>query len=383
MVLVARVLVFALLVVGCGGESAPRGAAPAAPPAPAVAEGEPTTPAPATPARVESPDAPALGSTPPAAAPLPEGPIPRWCRIDAHWASLSEPVSLEALYEALLAAPLDDTPHTRGSLCESAEVAYGSPDCPADGPWLAESLEGELTLVVAQAGGLYARIPALAQLSYGTEESCTLGRWELLAAQPLDAGLSIDVSEQVCLDEENFEDCGLADSELVHTVLREVQGRILRVTATIDVRRAPQGGESVTIPPTLEVSGSTVNLWVCGGHARFPIPAAPSPTPDTPQAPTTPATEAEAQAAAAQCAEGWRAFGAGDFDTARTTIDAALEVLERAQDARGLRARGACLYNRGRVAEQDADVRAARGYYQRSLEARPNEVVRQRWVGLL
>ncbi|MBK6575150.1 MAG: tetratricopeptide repeat protein [Sandaracinaceae bacterium] len=142
----------------------------------------------------------------------------------------------------------------------------------------------------------------------------------------------------------------------------------------------------ISSPPTLEVSGSTLNLWVCGGHARFPLPAAPSTTSDTgtaPATPATPATEAEAQAAAAQCAEGWRAFGAGDFDTARATIDAALEVLERAQDARGLRARGACLYNRGRVAEQDADVRAARGYYQRSLEARPNEVVRQRWVGLL
>jgi tetratricopeptide (TPR) repeat protein len=328
---------------------------------------------------------PALGSTP-AVAPLPEGPIPRWCRIDARWAPLSEPVSLEALYEEILDAPRDDTPYTRGSLCESAEVAYGSPDCPTDGPWLAQSLDGELTLVVAQAGGLYARLPELAQLSDGTEENSALGRWELVAARPLDAGLSIDVSEQVCLDEENFQDCGLADAELVHTVLREVEGRILRVTATIDRRRAPPEAELISSPPTLEVSGSTLNLWVCGGHARFPLPAAPSTTSDTgtaPATPATPATEAEAQAAAAQCAEGWRAFGAGDFDTARATIDAALEVLERAQDARGLRARGACLYNRGRVAEQDADVRAARGYYQRSLEARPNEVVRERWVGLL
>ena len=361
MVLAARILVFSLLLVACGGESAAREATPTAPPAAAVGEG-------------------ALGSTPPAA-PLPEGPIPGWCRIDARWASLTEPVSLEALCDAILHAPLAGARHTHASLCESAELAYGSPDCPTDGPWLAQSLEGELTLVFAQPGGLYARIPELAWLSDGTEQTSELGRWELAAAHPLDAGSSVTVSELWCLDEDNSEDCGLAESDLIHKMLREVDDRILRVTATIDLRRAPPEADSG--PPTLEVSGDSFTLSVCGGHGRFPLPTVPSATPDTPRAPAPPATEAEARAAAAQCAEGWRAFGAGDVDTARATIDAALEVLERTQDARGLRARGACLYNRGRVAEQDADVRAARGYYQRSLEARPNDVVMERLRGLL
>lgn len=362
MVLTARVLVLSLSLVACGGETAAREATPTAPPAAPVAEDT-------------------LGSAP-LAAPPPEGPIPGWCRIDARWASLTGPVSLEALSEPLLEAPLGGAPHTHSSLCESVELAYGSPDCPTDGPWLAQSLEGELTLVVAQPGGLYARIPALAWLAAGAEQTTELGRWELAAAHPLDAGSSVTVSELWCVDEDNSEDCGLAESDLIHTVLRGFEGRILRVTATIDMRRAPPEAELVSGPPTLEVSGDSFTLSVCGGHGRFPLPTVPSATPDTPRAPTPPATEAEARVAAAQCAEGWRAFGAGDFDTARATMDAALTVLERAQDARGLRARGACLYNRGRVAEQDADVRAARGYYQRSLEARPNDVVMERLRGL-
>lgn len=268
MVLVARVLVFASILVGCGGESTAREATPTAPPAPAMAEG-------------------AVDGTPPAA-PLPEGPIPGWCRVDARWASLAGPVSLPALYEALLDPPHDGAPHTRGSLCESAEVAYGSPECPTDGPWLAQSPEGELTLVVAQPGGLYGRISALAWLSQGAEQHRALGRWELVAAHPLDAGLSVAVSEQDCLDDEDSEGCALAETEVIHTVLREVEGRILRVTVTLDMRRAPPEAELISNPPTLEVSGDAVSVWVCGGHTRFPLPPVPSAMPDTPRAPATP-----------------------------------------------------------------------------------------------
>lgn len=279
MLILARVPVVALLLVACGGESAAREATPTAPPPAAVDEG-------------------GLGSTLPSAPP-PQGPIPGWCRIDARWASLTGPVSLEALSEAILDAPRGGAPHTHGSLCESVELAYGSPDCPTDGPWLAQSLEGELTLVVAQPGGLYARIPALAWLSAGTEQITELGRWELAAAHPLDAGSSVTVSELWCLDEDDSEDCGLAESDIIHTVLREVDDRILRVTATIDLRRAPPEAELVSGPPTLEVSGDSFTLSVCGGHGRLPLPTVPSATPDTPRAPAPPATEAEARAAAA------------------------------------------------------------------------------------
>jgi hypothetical protein len=323
---------------------------------------------------------PALGAAPAVAA-LPEGRIPRWCTIEAQWIVLSEPSRLEVLREGILGPPDDGEARDQASLCASAEVAYDSPDCPASGPWLAQTGQGELVLVVSRPQGLYAEIPDLASLSDGTEENASIAHWQLHAGQPLDAVLSVTRAEQSCLDEENFQDCGLLDVEMLHTALREVGGRFLRVTARVDERRIADTAETAQ-HLTLEVSGNTMDIWVCGGHVTRRLPSLPADTNAGVEETMTPASEAEAQAASAQCAEGWRAFGAGNFDAARTSIDAALTVLERAQDTSGIRARGACLYNRGRIAEQDQDLAAARGFYERSIQARPNEVVAQRLAGL-
>ena len=64
--------------------------------------------------------------------------------------------------------------------------------------------------------------------------------------------------------------------------------------------------------------------------------------------------------------------------TAHARIDEALAVLSRATDADAVRTHGACLYNRGRVAEAENNPTAARTFYQRSLAVRPNPTVEAR-----
>jgi hypothetical protein len=82
--------------------------------------------------------------------------------------------------------------------------------------------------------------------------------------------------------------------------------------------------------------------------------------------------------AAERCNQGWSSFLAGDLAAAKLDVDAALTVLERVTDERGQRSLGACLYNRGRIAEQEGDLGHARELYRRSLAARPNDTVQAR-----
>jgi hypothetical protein len=86
----------------------------------------------------------------------------------------------------------------------------------------------------------------------------------------------------------------------------------------------------------------------------------------------------ETKLAAERCNAGWAKFQAGELARAKVDVDAALTVLERAQDERGKRSLGACLYNRGRIAEQEGELDAARELYERSLAARSNDTVRAR-----
>lgn len=102
----------------------------------------------------------------------------------------------------------------------------------------------------------------------------------------------------------------------------------------------------------------------------------PAPSPDAANLPA--ASADEATAAGKRCGEGWSKFGSGDVAAAKIEIDAALSVLERAQNTRGRKSLGACLYNRSRVAEQEGEAAKAREFYQRSLAARPNDVVQAR-----
>ncbi|MCB9595714.1 MAG: tetratricopeptide repeat protein [Sandaracinaceae bacterium] len=144
-------------------------------------------------------------------------------------------------------------------------------------------------------------------------------------------------------------------------------------------------------------------LWVSIGCGEDP-PAAPTPSPDTPspeapppaagasgEAPAepdpTPAPAAAAappptreaiDAAREQCTQGYAAIGRGELDVAENHLRPAVEVLQRATEARDREAYGACLYNYGRYWEETLDVREAREHYRRSLDARPNAIVERR-----
>jgi hypothetical protein len=107
---------------------------------------------------------------------------------------------------------------------------------------------------------------------------------------------------------------------------------------------------------------------------------------DSPSAPDValPPVSAEAAATAGKrCGEGWTKFQAGELAAAKLDVDDALLLLERARDSRGLRSLGACLYNRGRIAEQEGNLDEARRLYERSLAARPNDTVAARLDSLL
>ena len=174
-----------------------------------------------------------------------------------------------------------------------------------------------------------------------------------------------------------------------HVVVRDLADDAFLVTrATIDWHHDDADSSD---PPVVSISGGMIDVWVCGGHARIPLPegarAAGSSSPVEPgivephaDAPSssTPVSAAEAAAWAERCNEGWSKFKAGEFAAAKLDFDAALIVLERAQDDKGRRSLGACLYNRGRIAEQEGKVAEARGLYRRSLAVRPNDTVSAR-----
>jgi tetratricopeptide (TPR) repeat protein len=136
----------------------------------------------------------------------------------------------------------------------------------------------------------------------------------------------------------------------------------------------------------VEVSGDMLHVWACDGDARLPLPGgARAPDPSTSDSGSSvdgsrlpPVSAEEAAAGGKRCAEGWSRFNAGELAVAKLDVEAALTVLERAVDERGLRSFGACLYNRGRIAEEEGDPEAARSYYRRSLAARPNDTVQAR-----
>lgn len=87
----------------------------------------------------------------------------------------------------------------------------------------------------------------------------------------------------------------------------------------------------------------------------------------------------------ALCELGWIHFEGERYAEARDAMSRAITLLpaEPPVPERFVSSVGACLYNLGRLEEQAGDVAAARGYYERSLAARPgNRVVEARLAAL-
>ena len=343
-------------------------------PAPTQTNEAPIEPAPVEPAPVEPP--PAAPQEQPAPSPavptvdpleLPEGPIPEWCEITL---------------KVVTAEQLD-----RAGVCQSIEEPVD--DCSTeDSAWISEpevgTIEWELwnvALLIPRGPDRFERV-LLDVHSCGLETRRELQYAEVRADDPLDASIVIAHTERYC-EGETFEDrdCTVEDEdELLIAVTRLRDGRFLLAEALVNLRdRKAHGGFQAA---RVVVGRERVDVWACDGHARLPLPddAATEPEAPTP-APTSntpPPTADETKTAGKRCNEGWSHFRAGELAAAKLEIDAALAVLERAEDPAGKRSLGACLYNRGRIAEQEGDLAGARELYQRSLAARPNDTVQER-----
>ncbi|MBT9557208.1 MAG: tetratricopeptide repeat protein [Myxococcales bacterium] len=79
----------------------------------------------------------------------------------------------------------------------------------------------------------------------------------------------------------------------------------------------------------------------------------------------------------AGCNAGWLQFQLGLGAEAKTALDRAIAQLQGAPSP-DVKVLGACLYNRGRVAEGRGDIATARADYRSSLAVRPNTTVSKR-----
>ncbi|MCB9630026.1 MAG: hypothetical protein H6725_21845 [Sandaracinaceae bacterium] len=349
---------------------------------------------------------PAAGAPSDAAA-LPDGPMPRYCSVDLRVVA----PSVVGTLQQVIAVCISEEPESYSAedLCRSVGIGPGSSACPTGGPYFAKDGEnGPVALVVPLGGGRYGLLPELALHSAGTEESSLVEDLELRAGAPFEAWLRVSESSQGCLDDlsDDPSNCGLSEDAVRYVVVTPLpDARFLITEVRSDSPRARRANAASPSPPTVSVSAAGVDVWACGGHVTRPLPALePAPgglgatagtgTPSEPAVgaaqgspnaaqPAGPGPSAEAVvAASARCNAGWARFRAGDVAGARGDVDAALSTLSAARDAAGLRSLGACLYNRGRIAEEERQLDAARGYYQRSLAARPNDTVQARLAGL-
>jgi hypothetical protein len=293
-----------------------------------------------------------------AAESLPEAPVPSRCKIETK---VVQPVDVEPLQP------------DRSSLCSSVRIHSDSSDCPETGPWFERKSDDSIALVVPLGAGQFGRIPELAWYSDGTEESSLITGLQVRSSNPVEAWLLMSAAEAGCEGEGEDELCGLSSTHDQHIVVTgQADGSFLVTRVTIDMHTDKS---QLRTAARVSVSGEMLDVWVCGGHARVARPAAEPSSAN----PTLPGVSAdEAATAAKRCAQGWSSFQAGQLADAKLEIDAALTVLERARDDKGRRSFGACLYNRGRIAEQEGNVADARDLYRRSLAARPNDTVSAR-----
>lgn len=96
------------------------------------------------------------------------------------------------------------------------------------------------------------------------------------------------------------------------------------------------------------------------------------------------ASIAELPLESAQCELGWALHQSGENEAAEAPLRAAVERFGRRArvGAREQRTYAACLYNLGRVLESREQTAQALAAYRRSLELRPNRVVRERLAAL-
>ena len=320
---------------------------------------------------------------------FPEGPIPRFCTIEAEVLPVETEGTVAEVSSSLFRDEEGGVPDI-ASLCRAAGIQPGSLDCPQSGPWLAWNRwgdYGDLAFFRAAEGARLARFPRIAQLSQGTEEAISVERFEVRPP----GGAYLDVSEMSQSCEGDL--CGLGTDTRVHYFMELLSnGGLLVVSARIADLRATRALGLVAANALfdrggrIEVDQTHVNVWACGGHTRLSIPAPEAAAAEVADAveetSSPPATPEEAAAAAETCSAGWARFGEGDLVNARLLVEQALLVLARAGDPRGQRAYGACLYNRGRLAEASGDADEAAQFYRRSLAVRPNPSVEARLAGL-
>ncbi len=316
----------------------------------------------------------------PRVATLGTGRIPSWCSIEMQVVSPTE---------------IDSTAVDR--YCAGLNIASDSPSCPKDGPWLNYDWSYMVSLVVPLGSDRFGQIAEFTPHHYGTEEALWIERVLVRSSNPVDLWVRLRQDNRDCFDDgEGGETCGMGTFGNVQLVVTGLAGGdLLRTEILVEAENLPRGMEidevSKRFPAArVEVTSAGVEVWACGGHAKLPLPALENPgeAADTDALPTEPApvvvpvSADEAAAGAKRCNSGWSLFSAGDLAGATLEIDAALAVLERAADERGRRSLGACLYNRGRIAEQAGEVASARDFYQRSLAARPNDTVAARLATL-
>jgi hypothetical protein len=332
------------------------------------------------------PSALSLAGRPPT---LPDTKIPSWCAIETRVVS---PVDVGSLADVVgTALGPDEREHE--ALCWSLGIDSRSADCPASGPWFVRQSNEEVALIVPLGAGKFARIPKLAEVSEGTEVLSIEKDLAIRSSQPVDAWLWMSEGEGGCFDQGDEELCGISDTFDKHFVIAGLgEGTFLVVQVTIDMQKiALEKREELGHAPRVQISGGRLDVWACGGRARLPLPSpvessalepsVPEPSPTAPSLP--PASADEAATAGKRCNEGWSKFKAGELAAAKLDVDAALTVLERARDEKGSRSLGACLYNRGRIAEQEGQIVEARELYRRSLAARPNDTVSARLDSLM
>ena len=320
-----------------------------------------------------APDAPDDSDAP---APATNAPLPRWCEVEVEPLDFAQRGTLAEVTRGALGET--DEPYSANDLCLSMQLTPGSSSCPEGGPYFAkpEHEYGEISLLVPLEGGVFGRVAAVARYSQGTEEAELVEDLELRSTRPVQAYSRVSESSQVCIDD-GPGGCGLSEDASVETWIVELRsGAWLRIRVRTDVpaaREASGSGVFRALPARVEEDASGVHLWACGGHRLFQLPAGSA----------SPAEGAlDAAAAASLCNSGWAAYRAGDLTGARVSVDRALQTLTQASDPSGLRSLGACLYNRGRIAQTAGEREAARTFYQRSLAARPNATVQARLESL-
>jgi hypothetical protein len=334
----------------------------------------------------------------PAEPALPDARIPRYCSIEVERIRAPAPITLQEAFRRALHDE-EATNLTPADLCASMRTAFGSSDCPEDGPWLAlGSILGTVSVVQPLPGGRARMLPRVAADWGGTEEFDVLEAWTLRSARPLVLAMITSRGEP-----SEDETLGASPSEVSRAaiVLLEMpEGDFIEARATVDLAGMREAHASVTRLPSARLSEGVVELWACEGHARVLIPDLATDTftargEDLMPIVSAPATasandEVSAEApssdeilvARAQCNDGFAALSRLEIEPARRDIDAALEVLMRATGPAVAGAQGACLFNRGRLAELVGDSDEARRFYERSLAVRPNATVEARMRAL-